>query len=318
MMEWMDVHERSFLRRITRHAMLYTEMVTTGAVLHGEQRRLIGFPPEQHPLALQVGGSNPKELARCAEIAESFGYDEVNLNAGCPSDRVRSGRFGACLMGEPGLVADCVAEMRAATRLPVTVKCRIGIDDQDPEETLIDFIDQVVDAGCSTFIIHARKAWLQGLSPKENRAVPPLDYELVYYLKHERPTLQIIINGGIETLDAAQNHLSFVDGVMLGRAAYQSPYRLADVDRRFFGSTAPRLTRHEILEAFLPYIEEQCAKGVPLYAMARHLLGLFQGMPGARMWRRHISENGHKIGAGVNVIRQAAALVKACARSAAA
>ncbi len=318
MMDWTDVHERTFLRLITRHALLYTEMVTTGAVLHGDRQRLIGFGDAEHPVALQLGGAEPASLAEAARIGEDFGYDEINLNSGCPSDRVQSGRFGACLMAEPDLVADCVAAMRAATALPVTVKCRIGIDDQDPEETFLGFVDRVASAGCTTFIVHARKAWLKGLSPKENRDVPPLDYGLVYRLKRERPALQIIINGGIASLDDAEGHLSYLDGVMLGRTAYQSPYVLADVDRRFFGDARPQLSRHEILESFLTYMEEQCARGVPLYAMARHLLGLFQGMPGARAWRRHISENGHKQGAGIQVIRDAAAMVSQNDSSAAA
>ena len=308
-MDWTDRYDRTFLRLISRHALLYTEMVTTGAIIHGDRHHLLGFEPEEHPIALQLGGSNPSDLATCARIAEEFSFDEINLNVGCPSDRVQAGQFGASLMAEPELVADCVAAMGQATLLPVTVKCRIGIDDQEPEETFFHFVDAVSSAGCETIIVHARKAWLEGLSPKENRAVPPLNYALVYRLKQMYPDLEVVINGGIQTLDACQEHLCHVDGVMLGRAAYQTPYLLSQVDNRFFGNDRKPLSREEIVEAFLPYMERKCREGVPLYAMARHILGLFHGVPGANRWRRHISERAHKPEAGPEVIRKALSLV---------
>ncbi len=309
MMDWTDRHERVFLRGLTRHALLYTEMVTTGAILHGERTRLIGFSPIEHPLALQLGGSEPADLARCTAIAEAWGYDEVNLNLGCPSDRVQRGRFGACLMREPALVARCVTAMRAATSLPVTAKLRLGIDQHDSFAYLRDFVDRLADAGCQRFILHARKAWLKGLSPKQNRELPPLDHGRVYRLKQERPELAIVNNGGILDLDQAADHLRQVDGVMLGRVAYQNPYLLAEVDRRFFGD--PRLppSRTEVVEAFLPYVAECCAAGIPLKAMTRHILGLFNGQPGARQWRRYLSENAVKSGASPHVIRQALDIV---------
>ena len=310
MMDWTDRHERAFLRVISKHVFLYTEMVTTGAVLHGPKDRLLAFDASEHPVGLQLGGSVSSELAEAARIGEDFGYDEINLNVGCPSDRVQSGRFGACLMAEPELVAEAVDAMTDAVSVPVTVKCRIGIDDQDPEQSLYAFVDTVSRSGCSTFIVHARKAWLEGLSPKQNRDVPPLDYDLVYRLKRDRPDLEIVINGGIQTLDACDTHLTHVDGVMLGRVAYQSPYILADVDQRYFGSAADVTSPHDIVESFLPYIEGQFRDGVPVYAMARHMLGLFQGRPGARAWRRHISEYGHKKDATPAVIRHAAGLVR--------
>jgi tRNA-dihydrouridine synthase A len=309
MMDWTDRHDRFFLRLISRHALLYTEMVTTGAVLHGDRGRLLGFHSAEHPVAVQLGGSEPAELAEAARIAEGFGYDEVNLNVGCPSDRVQSGRFGACLMLEPDLVARCVEAMRGAVSVPVTVKCRIGVDDQDPEAALPAMARAVREAGCETLIVHARKAWLQGLSPKENRDVPPLDYPLVYRLKQAMPEMEIIINGGITTLDEVEAHLAHVDGAMLGRAAYQNPYVLAEVDERFYGDAHPPLSRHDVLEAFLPYVQKELAQGTHLHAMSRHILGLFQGQPGARAFRRHISENAPRPGAGVDVIREAMALV---------
>nr|WP_281397152.1 tRNA dihydrouridine(20/20a) synthase DusA [Kaustia mangrovi] len=305
MMDWTDRHDRFFLRLISRHALLYTEMVTAQAVVRGDRRRLLGFHGQEHPVALQLGGSEPALLAEAARIGAGFGYDEINLNVGCPSDRVQSGRFGACLMAEPALVADCVAAMRAAVAVPVTVKCRIGIDDQDAEEALSRFVDEVAAAGCRRFVVHARKAWLRGLSPKENREVPPLDYGRVYRLKAARPDLDIVLNGGIQTLDEAEGHLARVDGVMLGRAAYHTPYVLAEADRRLFDPAAPVPTREEIVERFLPYVEAELACGVPLKAMTRHILGLFHGVPGARGWRRHLSENAHRPGAGVEVIRDA-------------
>ena len=309
MMDWTDRHDRFFLRLITRRALLYTEMITTGAVIHGDRKRLLGFSPEERPLALQVGGSDPAQLAESARIAEGFGYDEVNVNCGCPSDRVQEGRFGACLMGAPALVARGVEAMRRATRLPVTVKCRIGIDDRDSYEDLRRFVETVAAAGCGTFIVHARKAWLQGLSPKENREIPPLRYPEVYRLKAEFPHLEIVLNGGVTSLEAAAGHLQHVDGVMIGRAAYQNPYLLAEADRRFFGADEPPPDRHEVVERLIPYVEAELAAGTRLAAITRHILGLFQGCPGARAWRRHLAENAHRPGAGVEVIRTAAGLV---------
>ena len=305
MMDWTDRHDRFFLRLISRRALLYTEMVTTGAVLHGDRERLLGFDASEHPVAVQLGGSEPAELAEAARIAADFGYDEVNINVGCPSDRVQSGRFGACLMREPDLVARCVEAMRNAVSIPVTVKCRIGVDEQEPEEALPAMARAVREAGCETLIVHARKAWLEGLSPKENRDIPPLDYPLVYRLKRSMPDMEIIVNGGIATLDEAALHLAHADGAMLGRAAYQNPYILADVDARFYDDTAAPPSRHEVLEAFLPYVQRELAHGTHLHAMTRHILGLFQGQPGARAFRRHISENAPRPGAGLEVIREA-------------
>ena len=307
MMDWTDRHDRYFLRLITRHALLYTEMVTTGAVLHGDRDRLLAFSPEEHPVAVQLGGSEPADLAEAARIAEGFGYDEINLNVGCPSDRVQSGRFGACLMREPGLVARCVEAMRAAVSVPVTVKCRIGVDDQDPEEALPAMARAVREAGCETLIVHARKAWLEGLSPKENRDVPPLDYPLVYRLKQAMPEMALVINGGIDSIAAIDGHLAHVDGVMLGRAAYQSPWLLAEIDHLYYGAETSIPARHEVLARFLPYIERELAKGTHLHAMTRHILGIFQGCPGARAFRRHISENAPRpgAGAGADVVRRA-------------
>ena len=313
MMDWTDRHDRFFLRLISRHAVLYTEMVTTGAVLHGDRDRLLGFEPEQHPVALQLGGSVACDLAEAARIGEGYGYDEINLNVGCPSDRVQSGRFGACLMAEPETVAEGVAAMREAVSVPVTVKCRIGIDDQDEDEALESFATAVRAAGCSTFIVHARKAWLEGLSPKENRDVPPLNYDRVYRLKQANPDLEIVINGGIGTLDEADGHLARVDGVMLGRAAYQSPYILAEVDRRYFGERATPPSRGEIVERLIPYIEARLAAGARLNQITRHILGLYQSVPGARQWRRHLSQNAHLDGAGAEVVLDALALVRAAA-----
>lgn len=306
MMDWTDRHCRRFHRLLSAHARLYTEMVTTAALLHGDRERLIGFNAQENPLALQLGGSDPEDLATCARIAEDWGYDEVNLNVGCPSDRVQSGRFGACLMAEPALVAACVARMRDAVKIPVTVKCRIGIDDEDEERSLRNFVSIVAGAGISVFVIHARKAWLKGLSPRENREVPPLNYDLVYALKRERPDLTIVLNGGIATIEEARRHLAQVDGVMLGRAAYQTPWILAQVDEALFGAQAPVRTRHEAIAALLPYIEVQLANGVPLGAMTRHILGLFHGEPGARAFRRYLAENAHREGAGIDVLSRAA------------
>lgn len=304
MLDYTDQHFRYFLRLLSRHTLLYTEMVTTGAVQRGDRERLLAYDPAEHPLALQLGGSDPGELARCARAAADFGYDEVNLNVGCPSDRVQSGRFGACLMAEPDLVADCVGAMRAAVALPVTVKTRIGIDDRDSYTELADFIGRVAAGGCEVFIVHARKAWLSGLSPKENREIPPLRYEVVHQLKRDFPNLTIILNGGLTDLDQVADQLRQVDGVMIGRAAYENPYLLAQVDRRFFGSSAPP-SRHQVIRAFMPYVEMQLQSGTPLHCMTRPVLGLFQGIPGARAWRRHLSEYAHRHGASVEVLEEA-------------
>lgn len=318
MMDWTDRHCRFFHRILTRRARLYTEMVTTGALIHGPRARLLAYDPAEHPVALQVGGSEPGDLALCARMAEDAGYDEVNLNIGCPSERVQKGAFGACLMREPDLVADCVAAMRAAVKIPVTVKCRIGVDEQEPRDALFGFVDRVARAGCDTFVVHARKAWLKGLSPKDNREIPPLDYPLVYELKRSRSELKIVINGGVMTVDEARTHLAHVDGVMMGRAAYQTPWVLADVDAVIFGEPARGLTRVQALEAFKPYVARELAKGAPLNTMTKHVLGLFNGLPGARAFRRHLSENAVKPGAGVAVIDQALAFVREGRASAAA
>jgi tRNA-dihydrouridine synthase A len=278
-------------------------MVTTGAILHGDRDHLLGYDPAEHPIALQLGGSEPKALAQCADIAQAWGYDEVNLNVGCPSDRVQSGRFGACLMAEPHLVADCVAAMRAAVSIPVTVKTRIGIDEQDSYDELVRFVELITAAGCQTIIIHARKAWLTGLSPRENRDIPPLRYDIVHRIKADFPGLNIVINGGLTDLEQVADHLTDLDGAMIGRAAYQNPYLLAEVDNRFFAEQKPPSSRHQIIEQWLAYWEQ--LQDVHLMAGARHLLGLFQGQPGARAWRRYLSENAHRRGAGPEVIREA-------------
>ena len=308
-MDWTDRHCRVFHRTFSRRARLYSEMVTTGAIIHGPRQRLLGFDPSEQSLALQLGGSDPKDLAQCAKIGEDFGYDEINLNCGCPSDRVQNGAFGACLMREPALVGDCVSAMKDSVRIPVTVKCRIGVDDQDPEQALWAMAHSVIAAGADALIVHARKAWLQGLSPKENRDVPPLDYSLVYRLKAAYPQVPIIINGGITTLDAAQEHLTHLDGVMLGRVAYHEPGLLGLVDPILFGEPAAYASQFEVLEAYLPYIEQRLSEGVRLADMTRHILGLFTGMPGARAWRRHLATYAVKSGAGLDVVRQAAAMV---------
>jgi len=305
MMDWTDRHDRYFLRLITRHTLLYTEMVTTSAILHGDRDYLLGYDPAEHPVALQLGGSEPEKLARCARIAADLGYDEVNLNVGCPSDRVQSGRFGACLMAEPHVVADCVVALREAVTIPVTVKTRIGIDERDSYEELVRFVDCVAAAGCEVFIIHARKAWLTGLSPKENREIPPLRYDVVHRLKDDFPHLVIILNGGLTSLDQIAAHLNNLDGIMIGRAAYENPYLLAPIDQYFFGAAAPPPSRHQVIEQFISYVERQLAQGVPLTAMTRHILGLFQGLPRARAWRRYLSENAHRRGADADVIREA-------------
>ncbi len=310
MMDWTDPYDRYFLRLISKHAWLYSEMVTAEAILHGDRDRLLGFDAAEHPVALQLGGSDPVKLAHAAGIGADYGYDEINLNVGCPSDRVQSGRFGACLMAEPHLVAKCVAAMSDAIGVPVTVKCRIGVDDQDVELVLDDLARRVFDAGVDCLIVHARKAWLKGLSPKENRDIPPLNYDRVYRLKQKFPDKQIIINGGIATHEECKAHLKYVDGVMLGRAAYQNPFILADVDNLYFDADTKPPDRHQIVEHLLPYVERKLSEGTPLNRITRHILGLFQGRPGARRWRRHLSENAHLPGAGADVIVAAAALVE--------
>jgi tRNA-dihydrouridine synthase A len=319
MMDRTDRHCRFFLRLITRRALLYTEMIPTGAILHGDRARFLDFGPAEHPLALQLGGADPGALADCAAIAEDWGYDEVNLNVGCPSDRVQNARFGACLMAEPATVAAAVTAMQAATRLPVTVKCRIGVDDRDAYEDLASFVRTVAGAGCASFAVHARKAWLKGLSPKENREVPPLRYDDVVRLKADFPALEIVINGGIEDLGAAEAHLSTLDGVMIGRAAYQNPMMLAEADARIFGAPgAPVLERRDIAARLIDYAAEQIEAGVYLARITRHILGLYAGVPGARAWRRHLSTHAHRPGAGVAVIEEALALAEgeAAARAA--
>jgi tRNA-dihydrouridine synthase A len=310
MMDWTDRHCRVFHRLMTRRARLYTEMLTTGAVIHGDRRRLLGFSACEHPVALQLGGSDPRDLATSAKIGEDFGYDEINLNVGCPSERVKDGRFGACLMAEPDLVADCVAAMKRAVKIPVTVKCRIGIDDQDPETALAALARGVVEAGADALIIHARKAWLNGLSPKENRDIPPLDYDRVCRLKASMPHVPVIINGGIGSLAEAKRHLSHVDGVMLGRTAYQEPWRLLAVDPEIFGEAATLATMREVLEAMMPYIENELGRGTRLHSITRHFVGAFHAVPGARGFRRHLAEHAVRPGAGVSVLRDAVALVE--------
>ena len=291
MMDRTDRHFRFFLRLLSQRTLLYTEMVTTSALLHGDRGRLLAFSPEEKPLALQLGGSDPEALAACAAMADAAGFDEVNLNVGCPSDRVQNGRFGACLMAEPELVAAGVAAMRACTRLPVTVKTRIGIDERDSYEELLAFIDTVASAGCRTFVVHARKAWLKGLSPKENREVPPLRYDVVARLKGDRPDLEIILNGGILALEEANAHLRNFDGVMIGRAAYRDPFLLARADQQIFGAESPAITRQSVIDRWLPYVERELSDGTALHAMVRHVLGLYHGAPGGRRWRRYLTEN---------------------------
>jgi tRNA-dihydrouridine synthase A len=309
MMEWTDRHCRFFHRLLTRRALLYTEMITTGAVLRGDRARLLSFDPAEHPVAVQLGGSDPRALAECARICADLGFGEINLNVGCPSDRVREGRFGACLMAEPQLVGDCVAAMKAAVAVPVTVKCRIGIDEQDPEESLDTFTHMVVTAGADALIVHARKAWLDGLSPRENRDIPPLDYDRVYRLKRANPDLHISINGGIASVEQAAAHLVHVDGVMMGRAAYQEPWRLLAVDPSIYGQPASISSAKQALEAFLPYVDRELGRGTRLHSMTRHILGLFHGVPGARAFRRHIATHAVKPGAGIAVLREALDLV---------
>ncbi|MEY3881171.1 MAG: hypothetical protein RIQ94_1967 [Pseudomonadota bacterium] len=305
MLDWTDRHCRYFHRLISDHAFLYTEMLTTGALIHADHHRFLQFNTAENPVAFQLGGSNPRELALCAKMIEDYGYDEVNLNVGCPSDRVQNGRFGACLMAEPKLVAECVATMKQAVSIPVTVKSRIGIDDRDSYEELVQFVTTVASAGCTSFIIHARKAWLSGLSPKQNRDIPPLRYDVVYQIKQDFPQLEIILNGGITTLDQAAEALQQVDGVMMGREAYHNPYVLAEVDRRFYGVSREPRSRDVIFDLLMPYIQQQLAEGVRLNSISRHILGLFHGELGARAWRRHLSENVCKPGADIQVLLDA-------------
>jgi tRNA-dihydrouridine synthase A len=307
MMDWTDRHCRSFHRLLAPHAVLYTEMVTAAAIKHGDRERLLRFSPAEHPVVLQLGGSDPALLAEAAAAGAAFGYDEINLNCGCPSDRVQAGRFGACLMAEPALVADCVAAMAEAQPRPVTVKTRIGIDDSNGYEFLSRFIETVAAAGCAHFIIHARKAWLKGLSPKENREVPPLDYEMAYRLKRDFPHLMLSVNGGIQSLTAIDAHLGQIDSVMIGREAYQNPWFLAEVEQHLFDT--PHASRTEIIQAYLPYVEAQLARGVPLQAITKHMLGLFNGQRGGRLWRRYLSENTHRAGAGIAVLEAALGLI---------
>ena len=303
MMNCTDRHNRYFLRLIAPHVLLYTEMITTGALIHGDRARFLAFDPLEHPVALQLGGSEPDKLAYCARLGEEFGYDEINLNVGCPSNRVKAGRFGACLMLEPDLVAECVAAMHSAVKIPVTVKCRIGVDQQDSYAALVQFIEKVAQAGCHIFVIHARKAWLTGISPKQNRDIPPLQYDIVKNIKQDFPHVSIIMNGGIKTLHDIQRHLQYVDGVMIGREAYANPYFLAAIEEQFFAKSV--LTRHTIIKKFIPYIQVQLRNKVKLSSITRHILGLYQGQKGARIWRRYLSENAHQLNAGIEVINEA-------------
>jgi tRNA-dihydrouridine synthase A len=309
MMDWTDRHCRFFHRLLTRRALLYSEMITTGAVIHGDRSRLLASDPAEQPVALQLGGCDPRALAECAAIGESFGFAEINLNVGCPSDRVQEGRFGACLMAEPALVGDCVAAMKAHVRVPVTVKCRIGVDDQDPEEALDALTAAVERAGVDALIVHARKAWLKGLSPRENREVPPLDYDRVYRLKAAHARLPIVLNGGVASVEEAAEHLKRVDGVMMGRAAYQEPWRLLAVDAQLFGDAAPAPDAKSAAMALIPNIDRELARGARLHAITRHVLGLFRGVPGARAFRRHLATEGVKASANTETFRDALALI---------
>lgn len=308
MMGWTDRHDRYFLRLISPNALLYTVMITTGAIIYGKKLHVLEYSPEEHPIALQLGGSDPKDLAACAKIAAEYGYDEINLNCGCPSDRVQRGQFGACLMASPALVADCIDAMKQAVDIPVTVKTRIGIDEQDSYQFLLDFVGPIAEKGCRTFIIHARKAWLNGLSPAENRSIPPLKWETAYQLKKDFPQLEIILNGGIKTTAQIHDALQHLDGVMIGREAYQNPYFLAQVEREVFGTSNIR-SRRAVVEALMPYVERSLQNGTPLKDISRHILGLFQGMGGARRWRQILSSEAYKPAAGCDVIRAALAVV---------
>ncbi len=305
MMDCTDRHERYFLRLIAPHVLLYTEMITTNALVHGDYRRLLAYDALEHPIALQLGGSEPTKMAQSALMGEDFGYDEININVGCPSDRVKAGRFGACLMLTPMLVAECVAKMRAQVKIPVTVKCRIGVDQQDSYEELTRFIQIVKTAGCQTFIIHARKAWLHGLSPKQNREIPPLRYDVVRQIKQDFPDLNIIMNGGIKTITDVHEHLQHVDGVMIGREAYSNPYFLAEIEKTIFSARDNIATRNEVIAKFIPYVEEQLKNNIKLSSITRHIFGLYLGQKGARIWRRYLSENAHYPNAGIEVINEA-------------
>jgi tRNA-dihydrouridine synthase A len=311
MLDWTDRHDRYFLRLISRHAWLYTEMVTTGAIIHGDRDRHLAFNEVEHPVALQLGGSEPADMAECARIGQDYGYDEVNINVGCPSERVHKGSFGACLMATPETVAECVDAMRQVVDIPVTIKTRIGIDEQEDYEHLHHFVRINREAGCRIFIVHARKAWLKGLSPKENREVPPLRYALVYQLKQEFPDLEIIINGGLQDLDRAEQQLEHVDGVMLGRAVYHDPWLLSEVDRRFYGDDHEVVSAREIVEQMYPYIEELIRNGGQLKYVTRHMLGMFHGRPGAKLWRRTLSEKAYREGAGIEVVEEALSYLQA-------
>jgi len=308
MLDCTDRHARFFLRLLTKRSLLYTEMITTGALIYGDRKGFLAYNQEEHPVALQLGGSDPAHLQQCTQMAYDSGYDEVNINVGCPSDRVQKGMFGACLMKQADLVSECVQQMKQVP-IPVTIKSRIGVDDHDSYENLVEFIDKTSQAGCQTYVIHARKAWLKGLSPKQNREVPPLDYPRVYQLKQDFPELEIIINGGIEDFNAIDEHLTKVDGVMLGREAYYNPFMLAEVDQRIYGDTQPTATRESIIEQIIPYIEAQVSEGARLKHITRHILGLYRGIPGARLWRRHLSENAHKPEATVTLLKEALKLV---------
>lgn len=306
MLDWTTRHQRYFTRLITKQALLYTEMITTGALIYGDRDRYLNYNEAEHPVALQLGGSDPKAMAQCAKMAEDYGYDEVNINVGCPSERVQKGAFGACLMLEPELIAECIGEMTvAASNTPITVKNRIGVDHHDSYENLTHFIDIVSAGGCSTFYIHARSAWLKGLSPKENRDIPPLNYEMVYQLKRDFPQIEFIINGGIKTLSSSMEHLEQVNGVMMGREAYSNPYSLVEVDNLIYNTNQPAPTRHQVLDQFMDYVDEQLLQGVFLNHMTNHILGLFHAQPGAKAWRRHLSENASKKGAGLKVLEEA-------------
>lgn len=311
MLDCTDRHERYLARLMSKHAVLYTEMITTGAILFGDKARFLDFNAAEHPVALQLGGSDPDAMMRCSEIAQQWGYDEVNINVGCPSDRVQSGRFGACLMQAPDLVAENVKHMQAAVDIPVTIKCRIGVDEQEPRESLWRLVETCAAAGCNTFLVHARKAWLKGLSPKANRDVPPLDYPLVYDLKAAFPELEIIINGGINSIEQCQQHLEHVDGVMMGREAYSNPYILSRVDETIYGATATPPSRDAVLDAYIEYTDQQIQAGARLNHLSKHVVGLYQGEPRSRLWRRHISENAHKPGAHVDVLRAAHSMMVA-------
>lgn len=305
MMEWTDRHYRYLVRLMTKHTRLYTEMVTSGALIHGDRDRFLKFNQSEHPIALQLGGSEPNDMAQCAKWGEKAGYDEININIGCPSDRVQAGRFGVCLMQEPKQVANCIDAMREQTDVPITVKCRIGVDNDDSYDFLIQFVDSIVAAGCETLIVHARKAWLKGLNPKQNREIPELDYERVYTLKKDYPNLNIVINGGIDSIHQVKKHLQFVDGVMVGRHAYKHPEFLLDVDREIYGANdAQQIGMSEIISEYAHYVQDNIKQGIPLKSMTKHILNVYQGVPGAKKWRRHLSENMHKQGAGVELIYQ--------------